>query len=82
MTICIGALCSDGDGNPGRSVVVCSDRMVTMGTLQEFEHEVPKIYAIANQVVALVAGDALAGSRLCRSLTRGAPAAPLVRDVA
>ena len=47
MTVCIGALCSDAT-----DVVVISDRMVTLGHLTEFEHELPKINNITDRVVA------------------------------
>lgn len=82
MTICIGALCKDRDGQPSRAVVVASDRMVTLGNFIEFEHEVPKFIEITSKVVALVAGDALKGTRLVREVVIGIPAAsPLVQTV-
>ncbi len=68
MTVCIGALCADADNNMAQAAVVASDRMVTLGNLTEFEHEVPKISAITDKVVSLMAGDALRGSRLARDV--------------
>jgi 20S proteasome alpha/beta subunit len=82
MTICIGALCADLAGNPSKGVIVASDRMVTLAGLTEFEHEVPKITAITDKIVALIAGDALRGSRLIREVSSGMPASPLVQAVA
>lgn len=64
MTICIGAVCRDGKKNDKAAVVVASDRMVTMGNLTEFEHEVPKLKELTTHAVALIAGDALRGSRI------------------
>ena len=68
MTICIGAVCADLQGLAGNAVVTSSDRMVTMGSIQEFEHEVPKVTEITRQIVSLIAGDAQRGSRLAREL--------------
>ena len=83
MTICIGALCADLQGNPSRAVIVASDRMVTLGQITEFEHEVPKINKITDKIVALIAGDALKGSRIVRDVSRQLPvASPLVQGVA
>lgn len=76
MTVCLGALCADTDGTGPRAVVVASDRMITLGGLTEFEHDVPKVAAISDKIVALMAGDAVRGSRLMRELRRGIPAGP------
>jgi 20S proteasome alpha/beta subunit len=62
VTICMGALCNDQVA--GDTVVLASDRMVTWRNLAEFEHPVPKIYAISPAAWALGAGDALAGARI------------------
>ena len=70
MTICLGALCAGADGRAASAVVVASDRMVTMGGITEFEHEVPKITQIGDRIVALAAGDALRGARLVNELRR------------
>lgn len=64
----MGAICSDPQRASGQAVVVASDRMVTMGGLQEFEHEVPKVNEIGRCLVALVAGDALRGNVLVRAV--------------
>jgi len=83
MTVCIGALCSNLEGEPSEAVVVASDRMVTLGGHTEFEHDVPKITPIARTILALVSGDALRGSRLVRDLASSVPAGPMtVEDVA
>ncbi len=66
MTICIAAICSDEHASAGRAVVVASDRMVTMGGLTEFEHEVPKFSSLTSTVVCLMSGDALRGSQVSR----------------
>jgi len=81
MTVCISALCASPDG-AAKNVVVVSDRMVTLGRLTEFEHEVPKITNITDKVVALIAGDALRGSQLIRNVIETGVAPPLVRDLA
>src|SRR5439155_16914821 len=81
MTVCISALCAGPDG-AAKNVVVVSDRMVTLGRLTEFEHEVPKITNITDRVVALVAGDALRGSQLIKNVVEAGVAPPLVRDLA
>ena len=60
MTICIAALCNNGQG-----VVVASDRMITAEFLAlEFEHPDAKIEVLANSCVGLSAGDALASTEL------------------
>src|SRR5919204_1144144 len=70
MTICLGALCAGADGADASAVVVASDRMVTMGGITEFEHEVPKVTRIGDRIVALAAGDALRGAQLINELRR------------
>ena len=70
MTICLGALCAGADGTDAAAVVVASDRMVTMGGITEFEHEVPKVTQIGDRIVALAAGDALRGAQLINELRR------------
>ena len=82
MTICTAALCTDGDSKTPNAVVLASDRMVTMGKMTEFEHEIPKIARIRNLTVALIAGDALRGSHVVSETARMAPAAPTVRNIA
>jgi 20S proteasome alpha/beta subunit len=68
MTVCIGALCSSDGRSGAPSVVVASDRMVTMGNLVEFEHEIPKAIEITRHSVALIAGDALGGAQVARDV--------------
>jgi hypothetical protein len=82
MTVCIAALCSSESNKPATAAVVTSDRMVTLGRLTEFEHEVPKITALSEKIVALLAGDALRGSQLIRNTSEAAGASSLVRDLA
>ena len=53
MTICIGALCDDGEG-----VIACADHMVTGGDVQ-FEQAGSKITKLTDRCVALTAGPAL-----------------------
>lgn len=77
MTVCIGALCTDRNGTPAKAAVVASDRMVTLGGLIEFEHEVPKVASISDTVVGLMAGDAIRGSQLARSVAVQVAAAGL-----
>lgn len=62
MTICMGAMGTDEDGVP--VVVIASDRQVTLGSLIEFEHQVPKMTPVTDSAAVLVAGDALAGNEL------------------
>jgi 20S proteasome alpha/beta subunit len=55
MTVCIGALCNNGE-----TVIIASDRMVTGNYPPvEFEHTKQKTYQITKQCVMLTAGDAL-----------------------
>lgn len=55
MTICVGAVCDNGD-----KVVVVSDRMVTAEHLSiEFEGQESKIIKLTNSCVAMTAGSAL-----------------------
>lgn len=66
VTVCIGAVSCDRTGAARRAVVVASDRMVTMGQITQFEHEIPKLSALTDHSVALIAGDALRGTRIIR----------------
>lgn len=63
MTVCIGAICEDP-----AATVVASDRMVTVSSLIEFEHDIPKLEAVGEQCIALTAGNALAHTELFRSV--------------
>jgi 20S proteasome alpha/beta subunit len=63
MTVCIAALCTDGD-EP--RVVVAADRMVTLGSFIEFEHAMRKMTAASPYAIAMIAGDTLVGTRLAR----------------
>jgi hypothetical protein len=63
MTICIAAICENGE-----AVIVTSDRMITANFLAlEFEHPNPKIEKLADCCVGLTAGDALAHTELFRA---------------
>ena len=63
MTVCIGSLATK-DKLQSKNVVVASDRMVSLGSFMEFEHEVSKITKLTSKCVAMVAGDTLAGSKI------------------
>jgi 20S proteasome alpha/beta subunit len=63
MTVCIGALCRKNNDECD-SVIVASDRMVTLGGFMEFEHDSPKVTAITPQSMIMVAGDTLRGAKL------------------
>lgn len=63
MTVCIAAVCADG-----QKVVVASDRMVSAGFLAlEFEHPNAKMQTLSETCVGLTAGDALAHTELFRA---------------
>ena len=80
MTVCIAALCQD-EGHA--HVVIAADRMVTLGGFIEFEHAVPKMTAASSVAVAMVAGDALVGTKIARDVsTATAGSDPPVGDVA
>jgi hypothetical protein len=80
MTVCIAALCNDGDD---AIAVVAADRMVTLGGFIEFEHAVSKMAPASQFALAMVAGDALIGTRIAK-VVEGASAGtnPAVVDVA
>lgn len=83
MTVCIGALCSDSTGQAARAAVVASDRMVTLGGLTEFEHDVPKVTPLASKAVILLAGDTLHGTRVVADLRARLPAeSPALEEIA
>jgi 20S proteasome alpha/beta subunit len=65
MTICMGALCQQKQ--PGDTIVLAADRMVTWMGLTEFEHRVPKAHEVSATSVVLVAGDVLTGARIARA---------------
>lgn len=67
MTVCLGALCLDQDG---QRIIVASDRMVTYPGFIEFEHTVPKMTGSSMHSVTMFAGDALIGSHLVSETTR------------
>lgn len=77
MTICMAAICADAAGKEGAAVVVASDRMVTMANLIEFEHTVPKAYAIGGRALALIAGDSLSGTQMVKEVATAVDGAPL-----
>jgi ATP-dependent protease HslVU (ClpYQ) peptidase subunit len=68
MTICFGALCAKEDGHASQVAVVASDRMVTLGGLIEFDHSAPKTTKLGPAAVGLIAGEALTGASLLRSV--------------
>jgi len=61
----MAAICENGGE---AAVVVASDRMVTWASLTEFEHRVPKVRQIGPTAVALIAGDALTGTRMAEEV--------------
>jgi len=80
MTVCIAALCSDGEE---ARAVVAADRMVTLGGFIEFEHAVPKMATASQFALAMVAGDALIGARIAKSVENAAAGkSPPVAEVA
>ena len=52
MTICIAALCEKGE-----KIIVAADRMVTVGQIIEFEHDVPKFVNLTDNCVVMTAGS-------------------------
>ena len=68
MTVCIGAMCCSTNASKPDTVVVASDRMVTMGGRTEFEPARPKIVKLTERVVALTSGDTLKGAELLRGV--------------
>ena len=52
MTICIAALCEKGE-----KIIIAADRMVTVGQIIEFEHDVPKFVNLAENCVIMTAGS-------------------------
>src|SRR5258708_14711693 len=82
MTVCMGALCQQKQ--PGDTIVLASDRMVTWMGVTEFEHRVPKAHEISSTALILVAGDVLTGARIARAtkaLLAGQTAPPGSMDV-
>ena len=53
MTICIAALCENG-----KKVILAADRMVTVGQIIEFEHDVRKFKSLTDNSVIMNAGSA------------------------
>lgn len=81
MTICLAALCSEGDEDP--RAVVAADRMVTYGGFIEFEHTMPKVAHASPYALAMVAGDTLVGTRLARAVADSvAGTSPKVVEIA
>lgn len=55
MTICISAICTE---NEEEYIVFAVDHMITTG-IGQFEHDINKYKCISNNIVAMVAGNAL-----------------------
>ena len=71
MTVCIAALGTfEVKGQPVEAVVLASDRMVTLGSFIEFEHEIPKLTMINGNTAVMIAGDAIAGSEIRDEVTQ------------
>ncbi len=64
MTICLGALCEDGE-----KIVVAADRMITFGD-SEFERDVRKIIPITQTCMLLSSGSTLPKIDLIRDVKR------------
>ena len=65
MTVCIAALCREGDES---RAVVATDRMVTFPGFIEFEHATPKMLEASTRAIAMTAGDTLVGTRISREV--------------
>ena len=52
MTICIAALCENRE-----KIIVASDRMITVGQLIEFEHDVRKFEPLIDNCIVMSAGS-------------------------
>lgn len=52
MTICIAAICEKGE-----KIIVAADRMITVGQIIEFEHDVPKFVDLTDNCVVMTAGS-------------------------
>lgn len=63
MTICIIAMCENKS-----KIIVASDRMITIGSIIEFEHRDSKIEKLSNNCVAVTAGNALAHTDLFKNV--------------
>lgn len=79
MTICLAALCQDGEEN---RAVVATDRMVTLGGFIEFEHAIPKMAAASARAISMAAGDALIGTRIVQEVAQAVTGTPTVLDIA
>jgi ATP-dependent protease HslVU (ClpYQ) peptidase subunit len=55
MTVCIGAMSAWYPNS--NAIVVASDRMITMGSFMQYEHDVPKIRFVIPKTCVMLAGD-------------------------
>jgi 20S proteasome alpha/beta subunit len=81
MTVCIAAICKDGDSP---AVVLAADRMQTGFLGLEYEDVVPKILPVTKSVGALLSGDGRKGGQIVNDAiaTAKQPGNPTVNDVA
>ncbi len=79
MTVCVAALCQDGEK---RIAVAASDRMVTYGGFIEFEHAESKMTEVSSHALVMVSGDTLIGTRLARDVADQFGGAQAVADIA
>lgn len=52
MTVCIAALCDNGE-----RIIIASDKMVTVGQIIEFEHDVSKFEKLTDNSIVMTAGS-------------------------
>lgn len=79
MTICLGALCRDGEES---RAVVATDRMVTFPGFIEFEHAMPKMQQASTRAIAMTAGDTLVGTRIAQEVAQALTGTPPVLEIA
>jgi hypothetical protein len=79
MTICLAALCRDGEES---RAVVATDRMVTLGGFIEFEHANPKMVVAFPRAICMSAGDALIGVRISQEVVQALTGTPPVLEIA
>jgi len=77
VTVCIAAL-----SNGGQAVVCASDRMLTLGTYEEYEPEHSKAWRITDSIGLLVAGDYALQSSIYERLREDIEGLATVRDAA
>lgn len=79
MTVCLAALCRDGDES---RAIVATDRMVSLAGFIEFEHAIPKMVTASTRALAMSAGDALIGNRIADEVAKSLTGTPTVVEIA